>query len=243
MKPLSILFRDIRVRLHVPILIHGVLLEVHKVSSNKIRKALLLGKYERTEIQLLRDEVKNNDVVLDCGSGLGITSSFAGKLAQNGRVFGFEAHPKIHKISQSTIKLNGLRNVVVESGILSNQDGEVDFFEHQNFWSSSLHPTYPSVKIKTKSHNTCLILTRIKPTVVVMDIEGGEYDLLKNPCWLQTESIRAIIIEIHRPKNADMLDVFKPFFANPWIVSMTFQELQQHLAKHNHTCLKFIRNK
>jgi hypothetical protein len=110
----------------------------------------------------------------------------------------FEANPKLRPMIDAVHSMNGVRNVVVNTGVLINNpiSATVPFYLHQDFWASSLRPgagDYDKIEVPVFSFN--LAIERIRPTLIICDIEGGEVDLFEhaNLCGVQK-----VLIEIHQ---------------------------------------------
>lgn len=92
-------------------------------------------------------------------------------------------------------ELNGL-SPKLEICLLSDRAGEADFFVEPDFWSSSTIRRGEAAavrKVPMRSLNE--EIRRIGPTFLILDIEGGEYDLLQILDDFQT--IKKVSIELH----------------------------------------------
>lgn len=78
----------------------------------------------------LRRYLKPNDVFIDVGANIGyLTITGANAVGPNGKVFSFEAHPRIFGYLQENVALNGLSNVTVRNAAVGNITGTVDLLE------------------------------------------------------------------------------------------------------------------
>lgn len=157
-------------------------------------------RYEGEEIKGALDVVKQGDRVLELGAGLGVVGAVIAKNAQPDAVLSFEANPNLIPHIEKLHRLNGLedvmevRNQIVMAG--PDQPDHVTFHLRTSFLGSSLIPnerrrTTP-VEIETVPYDA--IIKTFRPDVLIIDIEGGELDLLRHA---NLRGIRAIVLEFH----------------------------------------------
>jgi FkbM family methyltransferase len=78
----------------------------------------------------LRRYLKPNDIFVDVGANIGyLTVTGAKAVGPNGKVFSFEAHPRIFGYLKKNVALNGLSNVAVRNVAIGNTGGTVDLLE------------------------------------------------------------------------------------------------------------------
>ncbi len=174
--------------------IAGVTIEIHDDLDETIRAALVSGKYESMELRALSGVLQSDDVVMELGTGIGLLSAYCAKQLGGHRVFTFEANPKLENRIRETYRLNQV-NPQLEMCMLAEHDGERDFFIHQAFWYSSANNPTGAVevaRVKTRSLNDRI--QQIRPTILVMDIEGGELELMR---FINLSPFRCVVMEIH----------------------------------------------
>jgi FkbM family methyltransferase len=146
-----------------------------------------------------------SDIVLDIGMNIGIFSCLA---IQRGakRVIGFEAEPKNYEIALENIRLNGCtsRCNPINLAVVGNKDTQRDFFINvkKNKGAHSLVEKRGRDVIKVNCIDINDILEKYKPTVMKMDIEGGEYELIKS--IKSFRGIREFIFEFHHAHLNDI---------------------------------------
>lgn len=180
-----------RARPHV-ISHHGIRLPLTDAVSEEMRAILYSGRYEEREYELLSALLQPGDRVLELGSGLGFVTVLCALRCGSERVTTVEANPHLLSSLRTTFLCNGVSPRLIP-GIVSAQGQPQTLFVSRNFWSSSTHdrggkPT-PVLGVKFES-----LLAELEPTVLVIDIEGGEMSLIDAviaPC------VRAIVIELH----------------------------------------------
>jgi FkbM family methyltransferase len=160
------------------------------------------GSYERREVQSALAFIKKGDVVVEMGAGAGVVGAVATKNCAPSKVVSFEANHKLIKSIKALYAHNGLKSKIEVRNkiVLSDPDApkSVDFFIRGNFLGSGMTITkgieraekvsVPVVKWET-------IKKQIKPTVLLMDIEGAELEFFRHA---DLSGIRVIIAELHR---------------------------------------------
>ncbi|MEY4550041.1 MAG: hypothetical protein RL685_6236 [Pseudomonadota bacterium] len=180
-----------RARPHV-IAHHGVRLPLTDAVSEEMRATLYSGAYEEREYEVLSALLGSSDRVLELGSGLGFITVVCARRCGSQSVTSVEANPHLLSTLRTTFLCNGVSPQLV-SGVVSARGEAQTLFVSENFWSSSTHdrggqPTQvPGVAFES-------LLEQYQPTVLVIDIEGGEMALTTTTI---AASVRAIVIELH----------------------------------------------
>ena len=162
--------------------------------SLKIRDSIRSGGYERSELHALRSKLTPGDVVMELGTGLGFLSAYCAKIVGSENVYTFEANPAMEPHIRDTFALNNV-SPKLEICVLADTSGEHSFYVKEAFWESSLIPQTSAaevVKVPAKPVNG--EIARINPTLLVMDIEGGEYDLFQQ---INLAGVAKMVIELH----------------------------------------------
>lgn len=173
----------------------------HHISPN-ILQTIYGGYYEQSEMQLLQQHLSKNDTVMEVGAGIGFLSSYCAKQIGSDRVFAYEANTGLEKHIRENYKINSV-NPSLEMCLVGVEEGEQEFYISKDFWSSSTSSTHGKNAKRTVISMKSFYkeVERINPSFVIIDIEGGEYDLFKESRSLH--NIRKIIIEVHRSKLGD----------------------------------------
>lgn len=171
----------------------GVILNVDDSNiSKQMRKLIYRGWYENDEYRFVKRYVKPDDVVMELGAGMGFVGIACSKIAGSDNVFCYEANPFLEQL----IRRNHESNAVspdLQMCMLGQSEGQTEFFVSPEFWISGVTSgTGRKVTIPVRSAND--EIQRIKPTCLVVDIEGGEVDLLHT---IDLSGIDKIIIELH----------------------------------------------
>jgi FkbM family methyltransferase len=179
--------------------VNGIALPIdHSVLSPHMELTLAAGRYERRERALSARIVRPGDVVLELGAGLGFLGSYLRKFTGAGKIVCVEANPHLIPYITRVHALNRIDAVEVLNGVVVPRPGgpvSFPFYCRRDFWASSLDPTLPFQSVVSVGVlNLADILDEHRPDILVMDIEGGELDLLGAPTL---GSIRAAVIETH----------------------------------------------
>ncbi len=150
------------------------------------------GKYEEPELQLVAQSLTDGDIVLEIGGGCGYISSYIWKTRHAKKIHVVEASPDLIPVIKDTHRLNGV-NAKVYHEIVGAEIGPRQFYVCDDFPSSSTEdPNGRAVTVQGRSW-----IDRVnewKPSFVVMDIEGGEAEII--PLGMP-DCIRRIVVEFH----------------------------------------------
>ncbi len=174
--------------------VHGVNLEIGDRVNEKIRNDLYAERYERGEARCVVTRLERDDVVLEIGAGMGFISALCARLIGSERVTSYEADPALIPIIRRTYELNGVAPTLVNA-VLADHEGTASFFVEEHFVSSSTRRgSGASREIAVPQLDVNEEIRRIRPTCLIMDIEGAESELL--PC-MDLCAFRKVIIEFH----------------------------------------------
>lgn len=159
-----------------------------------IKKDIFFGGYEAKEADLVRKFISSQDVVFEVGAGIGFLSALCAKIVGNQNVHCYEANPQLIDVIQLVHRKNCV-SPHVYNVILGNGLGERDFWLEEDYWASSLVQNSPAARpIKIQQVDLNSEIHRVKPTFLIVDIEGGEYEFFEK---IDLQSIQKICIEVH----------------------------------------------
>jgi FkbM family methyltransferase len=176
--------------------LHGVVLEVGADATPALRRALYAERYERGEARCVRLRLAPDDVVLEVGAGAGFLSTLCALRVGSERVTAVEANPALLPRIRATYVANGVAPALVH-GVLARESGEAALFVAPEFVSSSLRDpgaSAPRAPVRVAQLAVNGLLGRVAPTCLVIDIEGGEAELLPAIDW---SGVSKLILELH----------------------------------------------
>ncbi|MHA6264557.1 FkbM family methyltransferase [Arenibacterium sp. CAU 1754] len=157
------------------------------------------AEYEGQEIEGALHVVTPEDVVLEIGAGIGLVGAVIAKNAKPKSVHSFEANPELIPAIEELYRENDLekkiqvRNTVLISA--PDRPKTIPFHLHNSYLGSSLIDEGRARKtVDVDTADFAATCAEIKPTVLVMDIEGGELDLLRHA---DLSGFRAVVLEFH----------------------------------------------
>lgn len=165
----------------------------------RLRGRLQDGGYERHERALLRAHLRPGDRVLDLGAGAGMVSITAARIVGAENVTSVEANPEMLRPLKRNLRRNvGAGGRVLPLAVVADGDpgDTVDLHVHPGFWSASTLPgrARNAVSHTVKARPLGKLIRRAEATVLAMDVEGAEAQLLNAPLHAQ---IRLLVIELH----------------------------------------------
>lgn len=163
------------------------------------RRALRTNAYEAREAEAIKAILKRDDVVLELGAGMGYMSTFMARKLKVKEVHAFEANPHMIPYIEEVYRQNNIETAHIHNAILGKRKGTAKFYVRSNFVASSLEenpkgggPVIDVVDVEVRNFNS--VLKKLKPTVLVCDIEGAEADLLPGT---DLSCLRAAVVELH----------------------------------------------
>lgn len=174
--------------------IEGVKIKIPLMASDLIRDAIFNGYYEAPELELVKNKLSQDDTVMEVGTGLGLLSTYCAKQIGGDKVFTFEGNPALEKAIKTNYALNQVEPKL-EIGLVGEHPGFSTFYVNKDFWASSIvnkaggaKPiTVPVVSFNEK-------VRKIDPTFLLIDIEGGEFDLVN---YADFHNVKKLMIELH----------------------------------------------
>jgi FkbM family methyltransferase len=174
--------------------IDGVLIDTRAdVTPRSIRTALFKGTYEAPERQLVGALIEPTDRVLEIGAGIGMVSLLCAKICGPENVLSYEANGTVEPIIRNNYALNGWSpNLRMKA--ITTDGSDVTFYVDSNVISSSLLDRKKGGPVTVRSDSLKEAIADFSPSVIVMDVEGAEIDLLKKT---SLDDVSKIIVELH----------------------------------------------
>lgn len=168
-----------------------------EIMQGKIRRLLRQNAYEDKESEAALRVVREGDVVVELGGGIGYMSTLVATKRAINAVHVFEANPNLIPYIRSVHAANGVTNAHVTNAILGPRKGSVDFYVRDPMLGSSMQVLEGEVDppaTRVDVLNAKSTFKDIGATVLICDIEGAEVDLIPQ---LDLTGLRAAIIETH----------------------------------------------
>ncbi len=167
------------------------------IMQGKIRRLLRENAYEAKESEAALRVVREGDVVVELGGGIGYMSTLVATKRAIKSVHVFEANPNLIPYIKSVHAANGVTNAHVTNAILGPRKGSADFYVREPMLGSSLtvlegEVDPPATKVDVLDAKATF--KDIGATVLICDIEGAEVDLIPS---IDLTGLRAAIIETH----------------------------------------------
>jgi FkbM family methyltransferase len=146
-----------------------------------LQRDFLFGLYDRVELRLVREWLREGGDFVDVGAHIGMYSMAAAlELGGSGRVLAFEPNPAARAQLEANLALNGCENVIVSAAAVSDRVGETELHV-----PATPDPSFSSleggrfaegepVRVETTTVDVAVREHALRPAVVKIDVEGGE---------------------------------------------------------------------
>ena len=126
-------------------------------------------------------ELKNGDVVIDIGAGIGDDAVIFSRLVgPTGCVVAIEAHPRTYRCLQKTVELNALNNVITLNVAVHDSNGVIGICDGLSYQSSSIVGGTPVVQVESKPLDDIMKNIGVKNIgLIKINIEGAETAALR----------------------------------------------------------------
>ena len=176
--------------------------------------------------KFLLKRISPSAVCLDVGANAGIYVLQLCRWAPKGRVIAFEPNPSTETILKRHIRMNGLGDrVIVAPLAISDHEGEAEFYfagasgmSRLGKPNSLLAKEAKCTKVKVTTLDTFCRENDIEPDLLLMDIEGFEFEALKGSSKLIA--------------SRSKLDIIVEFHPSVWPQSTTRADWQRFLSEH-----------
>lgn len=187
--------------------VQGVALTIpFGILNPPLKAALESGRYEASLAHAVKKLLRPDDVYFELGAGVGFLSTLAARVVRDeARVHAFEANPALIPIIKRTWRANEVAGNVYNCILGAGPREERDFHVSKAFWASSADISYSNSKtIQVPQRDFLQQLDKKAATFLVVDIEGGERDILDKALSPQ---MRAVVANYHaRIVGQEMVD-------------------------------------
>jgi FkbM family methyltransferase len=159
-----------------------------------VSQMLVRGDYEMPERRAVSALLRKDDRVLEIGSCVGVVAMTAAKVVGARNVLAFEPNPAAAKVARENFAANGLPVELVNAAV-GVADGTLDLRISPDSWlGASSRRQFEGRTVTTPMRSIAGVMHDFKPSVLVLDTEGMEEDLLA-ACPL--DGVRALVVEVH----------------------------------------------
>jgi FkbM family methyltransferase len=170
------------------------------------------GDYETPERCAIKGVVRAGDRVVDIGACMGIVSLTAARIVGADNVVAFEPNPLAANVAAANFALNHYP-ITIETAAVRAETGTAKLAVGNGSWlGAGIGASYDTL-IEVPVWSIGDVIARYAPTVLVMDAEGMEVEILP-ACPM--EGLRAVVVEFHEAPG------------KPEII----ESLRRHLAQH-----------
>ncbi|MDA3854677.1 MAG: FkbM family methyltransferase [Candidatus Woesearchaeota archaeon] len=171
-----------------------------ETSDSFVVREVMQGEYNKLNI-------REDDIIVDFGLNIGMFTTFALKKGAK-KVYSFEPDKENYYLATKNVEMNipdSTRYKLNNDAVIGNNDKTRDFSINvkRNKGAHSLIKKRGRDTITVSCQNINKVLESIKPTIVKMDIEGGEYECLKS-LENNFEGVREFIMEFHHAHLNDI---------------------------------------
>lgn len=195
---------------------------IHLDDDGISKQLYLYKKREKFATEFFKSFLNEEDTILEIGANIGYYVLLENKIANNGKIFAFEPLLFNRKLLNMNVKLNDVNNIEIFPFALGDQNKEQKFYIYKKRNWSSFNKNIKGEIVSSEIVKTITIddfveeyLGDTSPTVLRMDVEGYEYEVIKGA----TNTIAScnnlkIFMEIHshilpQEKIDDLLNILK----------------------------------
>jgi len=178
------------------------------------------GQRELAFMGLLQNEVEEGMTCVDLGSNIGYTTLYMlENCGDDGFVYAIEPDPRNLKLLKENIEENGYENHETVHCAISDNNGEIDFWEASKPNLSSVTKNkYSTNKISVPCYTlTSFLEGRRYPNFIKMDVEGHEVKIFESGLdyFSKNEGYTSMLVEVHPAlynEDNDFVKILKEYF-------------------------------
>jgi len=173
----------------------SALLHIGPLARTSYARSIYRDTHEQEERDVIRQHLSADDRVLEFGTGLGLVTVLCCQIVGADNVTTYEANPRMEPLLRKTFALNGVQPDL-RMKMVSISDDPGRFFVSDRFVVSSQiqhDATASEMQIPSDSFRT--VVDEVRPTFLIMDIEGSEVDLADDS--IDLSCLEKICVEVH----------------------------------------------
>lgn len=171
------------------------------LTSTEYRRRFLLDEYESTERAMVVKHVCADDTVWELGASIGVVAAITNRILASppaARHVVVEANPLLISFLARNMQLNNA-SLIIEYGVVGDQS--VYSFGCNQLTSGHVVESYKSATVENcflvpGITIDCLLARHSSPSVLIMDIEGAEYEFI-DKYMDRLPTVRCVIVEMH----------------------------------------------
>lgn len=176
--------------------------------------------YEKENYTILQQFIKPGMDIIDIGAHIGLFSTCCSQLnAGKGKIISFEPTPGTYALLNETLSINKCENVISVQAAVSEKEGIATFYISHTAGcnSNSLvknreEKDLSAYDVKLVTIDSIITTYSLKPSLVKIDAEGAELDVLKGGVKTFKEFKPALILGLHpafiRQKGDSLEDIW-----------------------------------
>lgn len=193
-----------RVRIGKRTEIQGVELDLSNVQMDSAMQSnLYYGQYEQAERDAIKSHIKPDMDVVDLGACIGFTACTTNSiLSESSTHIAVEPNPQVIPTLKTNRDLNNCNFDIIEAAY-STGSNTISINPTETAWSASLYRDgNNTIESETVSLKQISDQYDISNAAIIVDIEGGEADLIENELEILEEKYNLLIIEFHDEKSS-----------------------------------------
>ena len=174
--------------------VDGIVMRIDpRMSDFNIRK-LARGRHTRHERDLLARALREGDRVLELGGGIGMVAIECARRVGSPNVTSYEANPELELLIRENYALNGVEPEL-RMAMVGPEPGSREFHLSDKFSQSSVYDVGQAGRsVAVPVHDFRAVMAELRPTVLVVDIQGAEAELFRYGAF---DGVRLILVEVH----------------------------------------------
>lgn len=145
-------------------------------------------------------DFQSTDVFMDIGANCGSNVvKYADRVKQ---IVCYECMADSFEVLQQNVAINQIENAELHLGAIAKEEGECNIFFNER--AKNGHSAAGPIQKRTskachrvKSYSFLSEVKKWQPTIVKIDIEGGEFELLEDLIDSDLSSVRTLVLEVH----------------------------------------------
>lgn len=153
------------------------------------------------------ETTKDDPIILDCGSNIGMSVLFFKYLYPRSHIIAFEPNEYAYRCLEKNVEANRLGNIFLRNAAVSDKDGKIKFYVDDaspgSLVASTLKQRMPKLEKTVDAVRLSTFIDR-EIDFVKLDVEGAEWPVLNELCLTQKIGfVRQMAIEYHHHIQPD----------------------------------------